>query len=83
MPAIVAMRCNPALRVFAGRLRAKGKRPKVVIAAVMRKLRLLAWTLSRTGQPFSPNLLMTCSSPALDNRDGIPTHPIAHRRMNV
>jgi transposase len=54
MPAIVAMRVNPALRVFAERLRAKGKRPKVVITAVMRKLLLLAWTLLRTGQPFSP-----------------------------
>jgi transposase len=54
MPAIVAMRVNPALRVFAERLRAKGKRPKVVITAVMRKLLLLAWTLLRTGHSFSP-----------------------------
>ena len=38
----------------AERLRAKGKRPKVVITAVMRKLLLLAWTLLRTNQPFSP-----------------------------
>jgi transposase len=53
MPAIVAMRCNPVLRVFAERLRATSKRPKVVITAVMRKLLLLAWTLLRTGQPFS------------------------------
>ena len=54
LPAIVAMRVNPILRIFAERLRAKGKRPKVVITAVMRKLLLLAWTLLRTGQPFSP-----------------------------
>jgi transposase len=54
LPAIVAMRANPALHVFAERLRARGKRPKVVITAVMRKLLLLAWTLLRTGQPFSP-----------------------------
>jgi transposase len=54
LPATVAMRTNPILRVFAERLRAKGKRPKVVITAVMRKLLLLAWTLLRTGQPFSP-----------------------------
>ena len=33
MPAIVAMRCNPPLRAFAERLRARGKRPKVVIIA--------------------------------------------------
>jgi transposase len=55
LPAIVAMRWNPALRVFAERLHAKGKRPKVVITAVMRKLLLLAWTLLRTGRPFSPH----------------------------
>ena len=48
------MRANPPLRVFAERLRAKGKRPKVVITAVMRKLLLLAWTLLRTGQPVPP-----------------------------
>jgi transposase len=54
LPAIVAMCINPALRAFAERLRARGKRPKVVITAVMRKLLLLAWTLLRTGQPFSP-----------------------------
>jgi len=54
LPATVAMRCNPALHAFAERLRARGKRPKVVIMAVMRKLLLLAWTLLRTGQPFSP-----------------------------
>ena len=54
LPAIVAMRCNPALRVFAERLRAKGKRPKVVITAVMRKLLVLAWALLRSGQSFSP-----------------------------
>jgi transposase len=54
LPASVAMRATPALRVFAERLRARGKRPKVVITAVMRKLLLLAWTLLRTGQSFSP-----------------------------
>jgi transposase len=54
LPAIVAKRANPPLRAFAERLRAKGKLPKVVITAVLRKLLLLAWTLLRTGQPFSP-----------------------------
>jgi transposase len=54
LPASVAMRTNPPLRAFAERLRAKDKRPKVVITAAMRKLLLLAWTLLRTGQPFSP-----------------------------
>ena len=54
MPALAAMRANPALRAFADRLRAAGKRPKVVIAAVMRKLLLLAWAILRSGRPYSP-----------------------------
>ena len=53
MPALVAMRANPTLCAFADRLRAAGKRPKVIVA-VMRKLLLLAWAILRTGQPFSP-----------------------------
>jgi hypothetical protein len=36
------------------RLRAAGKRPKVVIAAVMRTRLLLAWAILRSGQPYSP-----------------------------
>jgi transposase len=54
MPALVAMRANPSLRAFADRLRAAGKRPKVVVVAVMRKLLLLAWAILRSGQPYSP-----------------------------
>jgi transposase len=53
LPAIVAMHANPTLRLFAERLRAKGKPAKVVIVAVMRKLLLLAWTLLRTGRAFA------------------------------
>lgn len=44
-PAMVAMMHNPQMRVFADRLKAKGKAPKVVICAVMRKLLVLAATL--------------------------------------
>ena len=54
MPALVAMRTIPTLRVFADRLRAAGKRPKVIVAAVMRTLLLLAWAIRRRGQPYSP-----------------------------
>ncbi len=59
MPALVAMRANPALRTFADRLRRAGKRPKVIVVAVMRKLLLLAWAILRSGQPFSPAYLPT------------------------
>jgi transposase len=38
MGALTAIRCNPVLRIFAQRLRDKGKCAKVVIVACMRKL---------------------------------------------
>jgi transposase len=46
-PAMVAMQHNPQIRKFAERLSARGKPPKVVICAVMRKLLVLAATLVR------------------------------------
>jgi transposase len=63
LPAVVAMRANPALRASAERLRAAGKGPKVVVVAVMRKLLELAWTLLRSGQPFSLSQGMRASTP--------------------
>ena len=41
MAAVSAARCNPILRTFYQRLIAKGKRPKVALTAIMRKLILL------------------------------------------
>jgi transposase len=38
MAVLIASRCNPALKVFHDRLQAAGKRSKVVIVAVMRKM---------------------------------------------
>lgn len=38
MAAVTAIRCNPVIRPFAERLRAKGKPPEVVIVAAVRKL---------------------------------------------
>jgi transposase len=38
MPALAAFRFNPALRTFHHRLVAAGKKPKVAIVAVMRKM---------------------------------------------
>jgi transposase len=52
MPAITAMRWNPVLAAFAARLRANGKRPKQVIAAVMRRLLVLAYGVLKSAQPF-------------------------------
>jgi transposase len=55
MPAISAKRYLPALHVFAQRLLDAGKPTMAVIAAVMRKLLLLAHAILKSGRPFDPN----------------------------
>jgi transposase len=55
MPAIVALRFNPTLRVFADRLAAAGKHKRLVIGAVMRKLLVLAYGILRSGVAFDAN----------------------------
>ena len=55
MPALVAQRHNPLLATFAQRLLHAGKPKMAVVAAVMRKLLLLAAAILRSGRPFDPN----------------------------
>jgi transposase len=45
MAAVSAARCNPSLKAFYQRLKQTGKKPKVALTAVMRKLVVLANTL--------------------------------------
>jgi transposase len=54
MAALTARRFNPVLRVFADRLAAAGKRPKVILAAVARKLLVIANAILRSGRPWDP-----------------------------
>ena len=56
MPALTAMRFNPILKKWAANLRARGKRAKQVIAAVMRRLLVLAYGVLKSGRPFEPAL---------------------------
>jgi transposase len=49
MATLAAIRCNPIIKDFAQRLRAKGKRAKVVIVACMRKLITLINAMLRDG----------------------------------
>ncbi|HLW92273.1 MAG TPA: transposase [Roseiarcus sp.] len=56
MAAVSASRCNPALSHFYQRLIASGKEAKVALTAVMRKLAILANTLVRENQTWTPNL---------------------------
>ena len=54
MAAQAARRHNPVLKAFADRLTASGKKPKVVLVAVARKLVVIANAILRTGEPWDP-----------------------------
>ena len=56
MAALAAARYNPALRSFYQRLKAKGKKPKLAIVAVMRKLITILNAILRDKKPWKPNL---------------------------
>jgi transposase len=58
LPAIVAMRHNPAVHALAERLRARGKRPMVIVGAAMRKLLHLIYGVLKSGKPFDPAVAM-------------------------
>ncbi|HVR48052.1 MAG TPA: transposase [Candidatus Binatia bacterium] len=55
MPAIVALRFNPVLKIFADRLATAGKHKRLIIGAVMRKLLVLAYGILRSGIAFDAN----------------------------
>ena len=57
MPAIVAMRKNPILKIFADRLSNKGKSKMQIIGAIMRKLLHISYGVLKNNQPFNPNLI--------------------------
>lgn len=52
MPALAAVRFEPAIREFYNHLIEKGKRPKVALIAVMRKMLSSLWVMLRTGESF-------------------------------
>jgi transposase len=52
--ALSARRANPILKLFADRLAAAGKPPKVILVAVAKKLLVLAYGVIKHGKPFDP-----------------------------
>ena len=54
LPALVAVRFNAAMKAKDQALLAAGKPPKVALAAIMRKLIILANALIRDGRMWSP-----------------------------
>ena len=55
MAALTAKRVNPHLKAMAERLHGKGKAPKKVIVAIMRKLMHLIYAILRDQTPFMPD----------------------------
>ncbi len=58
-PAMSAMRFNPILKALYQRLVAAGKPKKVALAAVMRKLLILAYGVLKSKKPFNPTYAAT------------------------
>ena len=54
-PALTALRVNPSVRRFAGRLTLAGKPKLVIIAAVMRKLIHQVYGVLRSGRAYDPH----------------------------
>jgi transposase len=58
MAALAASKHNPALRAFKERLKAAGKKAKVILTAVARKLVVLANAVLRSGRPWDLKLAL-------------------------
>ena len=54
MAALSACRYNPILKAFHNRLTVAGKKPKVIIVAVMRKMITTLNAMLRDGAPWRP-----------------------------
>ena len=52
MPAVAALRCNPAIRAFADTLARAGKAGKVSVTACMRKLLVILNAIVKSGKPW-------------------------------
>jgi transposase len=61
MPAMVAMRANPAVAAYAARLAGRGKTGKRAILAAMHKLLRICFGVLKTGRPFDPQLHLNYS----------------------
>jgi transposase len=57
MPAMCAVKHNPVIKKFAERLAERGKPPKLILGAVMRKLVRIIFGVIKSGKPFDPGYL--------------------------
>ena len=61
LPAMSAMRYNPAVVALVARLKSRGRlKPKQIVVAAMRKLLVLCFGVLKIGKPFDPAIAMGC-----------------------
>jgi transposase IS116/IS110/IS902 family protein len=59
MPALSAMRYNPAIIALVARLKNAGRlKPKQIVVAAIRKLLVICSGVLKTGKPFDPTIAM-------------------------
>ena len=63
LPALVAIRRNAQVKACYEALLARGKKPKVAVIAIMRKLLHCIWGILHHQQPFNPNLFYHQKAP--------------------
>lgn len=64
LPAVVAKRYNPIIRIFCERMALSGHRPMEMIGAAMRKMLHLVYGILKSGRPFDPNYLNKLQAPS-------------------
>ena len=63
MPALSAMRFNPAVKALVARLKTAGRlKPKQIVVAAMRKLLVICFGVLKTGRRFDPAIAMPASA---------------------
>ena len=61
MPALSAMRYNPAIVALVTRLKSQGRlKPKQIVVAAMRKLLVLCFGVLKTRKPYDAAIAMGC-----------------------
>jgi hypothetical protein len=63
MPALVAIQRSPQVQACYQAFLARGKKPKVAIVAIMRKLLHCIWGMLRHNQDFDPKLFHPLLTP--------------------
>ena len=59
MPALSAMRYNPAIAALVDRLKAQGRlKGKQIVVAAMRKLLVICFGVLKSGKEFDPTIAM-------------------------